>query len=182
MKTKNETTMQDPFLEILPAAELAPEIAANDDLYGWLIGSWDLRVVFYDEAGKTTETDGEAHFTRILEGRAVQDLFINPRRADRGTGMPEFPGNWFGTTLRMYDPTLRAWRVNWFNPRDGLRAELIGRRDGPDIIQTGTFPDGSQIRWSFIEITEDSFHWLGELYETATNTWRLQAEMFGSRV
>jgi hypothetical protein len=76
----------------------------------------------------------------------------------------------------------RSPRVNWFNPRDGVRAELIGRRQDGDIIQLGTFPSGSQIRWSFLEITEDTFHWLGEIFDAESKTWRLQAEMFACRV
>ena len=111
---------------------------------------------------------------------AVQDVFVNPRRSDRGPGSAKF-ANWFGTTLRIYDPSNQAWRVNWFNPHDGFRAELIGRRRGNQIVQEGTFPDGTPIRWTFSEMTHDSYRWRGERLEPDGKTWRLQVEFRGKR-
>jgi hypothetical protein len=137
--TKAETHTHDSFLKILPAANRSPDIAPADDLYGWLIGSWELDLVGYDDEDNVIKTTGEAHFAWVLEGRAIQDLFINPRRTDRGPDSPRF-ANWYGTTLRIFDPSIGAWRINWFNPRDGIRAELIGRRHRKDIVQKGHFP------------------------------------------
>jgi len=101
--------------------------------------------------------------------------------ADRGPASPKF-ANWFGTTIRIYDPTIKAWRANWFNPHDGIRAELIGRRRGNEIVQEGTFPDGTPIRWTFSEITDDSFRWRGARLEPDGKTWRLQVEFHGRRM
>jgi len=168
------------FLSTLPSAVRSPEIPPEFDLYGRLIGSWELDVVSHDDEGATRHTQGEVHFGRVLEGRAVQDVFINPRRVDRGPGMAPF-ANWFGTTLRIYDPLLRAWRISWFNPRDGVRAELIGRREGDAIVQEGMFPDGTPIRWTFSEITPSSFLWRGERLEP-DRTWRLQVECRARRM
>jgi hypothetical protein len=181
MKTTHHATVQDSaFLEILPAAGRAADIPASDDLYGFLIGSWELDVAAFPDDGGTIESKAEAHFAWVLEGRALQDLFINPRRSDRSPESPRF-ANWFGTTLRIYDATIRAWRVNWFNPHDGIRAELIGRRRGNDIVQEGTFPDGTKIRWSFSEIARDSFRWRGERLERDGKTWHLQVEFHAHR-
>ena len=124
----------------------------------------------------------------------MQDVFINPRRAERGPDSPTF-ANWFGTTIRIYDPTIKAWRAHWFNPHDGIRADLIGRRHGNQIVQEGTFPDGTPIRWTFSEITEEghldivhdllskweqyaneqgyAFDYDAELYEKVDNYWRI---------
>lgn len=162
------------------ASARSPEIPEAMDLYGFLIGSWKLDVVGYDDDGNIIRTVGEAHFAWVLEGRAVQDVFVNPRRSDRGPDSPRF-ANWFGTTIRIYDPTIQAWRVNWFNPQDGVRAELIGRRRGKDIVQEGKFPDGTPIRWTFSEITENSCLWRGERLEPDGKTWRLQVEFRARR-
>jgi hypothetical protein len=169
------------FLDILPAMGRSPEIPAADDLYGWLIGSWELDLTAYDDDGNITGSTGEAHFARVLEGRAVQDVFINPQRSERGLQSPKF-ANWYGTTIRVYDPSIHAWRVSWFNPHDGFRAELIGRRDGKDVVQEGEFPDGTPIRWTFSEITNDSCRWRGERLESDRRTWRLQVEFRGRRI
>jgi hypothetical protein len=181
MSAKIETHTHNAFLEILPAAERSPDISPADDLYGWLIGSWELDLTAYDDQGNVTHSTGEAHFSWVLEGRAVQDVFINPRRSDRSPQSPKF-ANWFGTTIRIYDPSIRAWRINWFNPHDGFRAELIGRKQGKDIVQEGKFPDGTPIRWSFREITEDSCLWRGERLERDGRTWKLQVEFRARRV
>jgi len=173
--------MQNAFLEILPATGRAADLSEEDDLYGFLIGSWDLDVTAYPDDGDAIRTKGEAHVARVLEGRAVQDLFINPRRSDRNADSSSF-GNWFGTTFRFYDPTIHAWRANWFNPLDGFRAELVARRRGNDIVQEGTFPDGTKIRWTYSEITDDSCHWRGERLESDGKTWHLQIEFRTHRI
>jgi hypothetical protein len=108
-------------------------------------------------------------------------VFINPRRSDRSPNAAKF-ANWFGTTIRIYDPSIQAWRVNWFNPHDGVRAEQIGRRRGNQIVQEGTFPDGTPNRWTFSEIAEDSFRWRGERLEPDGKTWRLQVDFRGRRM
>jgi hypothetical protein len=165
---------------VLIAMHRSPEIPEAADLYGWLIGSWKLDVVAYEDSGNLIRSTGEAHFAWVMEGRAVQDVFINPRRSDRGPNSAKF-ANWFGTTIRIYDPAMQAWRVNWFNPHDGFRAELIGRRQGRDIVQEGKFPDGTPIRWTFSEITADSYLWRGEKREPSAEAWRLQVEFRARR-
>jgi hypothetical protein len=179
MQVNTMLTEIGPMHAALAAAGPSPEIPEEMDLYGWLIGSWELEVVGYDDEGNVIHSTGESHVARVLEGRAVQDVFINPRRSERGPDSPKF-ANWFGTTIRIYDPFLQAWRVNWFNPHDGIRAELIGRRRGSQIVQKGRFPDGTPIRWTFSEIANDSFRWRGERLEP-DKTWRLQVEFRGRR-
>ena len=174
-------TQTDPMHTALAATQRSPEIPEEMDAYGWLVGSWELELVGYDDEGNVIHTTGEAHVAWVLEGRAVQDVFINPRCSDRGPDSPKF-ANWFGTTIRIYDPTIQAWRVNWFNPHDGVRAELIGRRRGSQIVQEGKFPDGTPIRWTFSEITDDSFRWRGERLEADGKTWRLQVEFRANRL
>ena len=169
----------DSLIRTLVAAGRSPEIPEAMDLYGWMVGSWELDVVGHDDEGNVIHSSGEAHVGWVLEGRAVQDVFINPRRSDRGPESPTF-ANWYGTTLRIYDSSIHAWRVNWFNPHDGFRAELIGRRRGKDIVQEGKFPDGTDIRWTFSNITENSYRWRGERLEP-DGTWRLQVEFRGAR-
>ena len=165
----------------LAAGNRSPDVPETMDLYGWLVGSWELNVVAYDDTGDVIRSSGEVHAAWVLEGRAVQDVFINPSRTERGPRSPKF-ANWFGTTIRIYDPSIQAWRINWFNPHDGIRAELIGRRRGDSIVQEGTFPDGTPIRWTFSEIYDDAFRWQGERLEPDGKTWRLQVDFRGKRI
>jgi hypothetical protein len=104
---------------------------------------------------------GEAHFAWVLEGRAVQDLWIMPRRSERSNGSDKTT-NMYGTTLRVWDPSIQAWRVTWVNPVTGSRDELIGQWSSHNVVQVGRHADGALIRWIFSEITPDSFRWTGE--------------------
>jgi hypothetical protein len=89
--------------------------------------------------------------------------------------------NMYGTTLRSWDPTLRAWRISWTNPVVGHREEQIGRWIGKDIVQLGTRADGTPTRWTFTEITSASFHWLGEALQADGKSWKIEGEFHAKR-
>jgi hypothetical protein len=108
-------------------------------------------------------------------------VWIMPRIADRGPALDQ-NNNMFGTTLRVWDPAIRAWRIYWRNPVRSHFEDQIGRRSGSDIVQIGTRPDGTVTRWRFTEITPDSFHWLGEALQPDGNTWRLEGEFQARRL
>ena len=81
----------------LIASGRSPEIPETADLYGWLVGSWDLEISLFQEE-KLIEKGmrGEVHFGWVLEGRAVQDVWIRPVRSERTAGMDE-EHNTYGT-------------------------------------------------------------------------------------
>jgi hypothetical protein len=166
---------------VLVAARRSAEIAESDDLYGWLVGSWALDVVRYADDVRAVPLEAEAHFQWTLEGRSVQDVWIMPRRADRTAAVSK-TNNMYGTTLRVWDSTLKARRVTWINPVTGHRSELIGRRSGNDIVQIGTQADGMPIRWTFTEITSVSFLWTGEVLNPDGQTWRIQGQFRARRI
>jgi uncharacterized damage-inducible protein DinB len=166
---------------VLAAPGRSPEIPESADAYGWLVGSWELDVLHYwtDVAGRGLEA--EAHFFWVLEGRAVQDVWIMPRRAER-TAVLDKTNDMFGTTLRVWDPKVQAWRITWINPVTGARNELLGRWSGKDVVQVGTHSDGTPIRWVFTDIAPDSFRWIGESLNPDGRTWKLQGEFRARRL
>jgi hypothetical protein len=169
------------FTPALAATGRSPEIPEAADAYGWLVGSWDLDVRHYGVDVSALSMKGEVHFGWALEGRAVQDVWIMPRRSERTPELGK-TNNMYGTTLRVWDGAIQAWRVTWINPVTGARDELIGRRSGKDIVQVGTHADGTPIRWIFSEITPDSFRWTGEALNPDGETWRLEGEFRAKRV
>lgn len=168
---------------VLLAAGPVPEYAEPLKLYGQFVGDWDADVVTYSPDGTPHRGQGEIHFSWVLEGRAIQDVWMIPRRKDRVAGAPAMPvsGNWYGTTLRAYDPTLGAWRIFWVDPATNTFRQQIGRRQGSNIVQEGTTENGALSRWSFTDIKSRSFHWKGEVSLDAGSSWRCVVEVYAHR-
>jgi hypothetical protein len=178
MNTKS--AQLDPFSAALAAQSRAHEIPESADAYGWLVGSWELDVLHYWAIDVSAQgIKCEVHAGWVLEGRAVQDVWIMPPRSNRTPNMDK-KMNMFGTTLRVWDPGIQAWRITWRNPAGDHHEEQIGRRNGKDVVQIGVRPNGTSTRWTFTEITSDSFHWLGESLGSDGRTWILEGE-FGAR-
>lgn len=171
------------FAEVLHAAGPAPDRTGKMDLYGRLIGSWDMEVAAFDEDGGRHDGRGEIHFGWVLEGRAIQDVWMIPPRAERGPDAPVMPvaGNWYGTTLRVYDPAIDAWHVLWSDPAIQFYSRQVGRAQGDDIVQEGSYEAGGRSRWTFSDIRADSFRWRAEISTDGGATWRLQVEIHARR-
>src|SRR5260370_10494154 len=135
------------FIDALHTDRPAPDRADKMSLYGWLIGRWHMDAVVYADDGTQHHGPGEIHFGWVLEGRAIQDVWI-------------LPGVFYGTTLRIYDPGLDAWHILWSDPMRQFYARQVGRARGDDIVQEGKDNAGASVRWSFTAIKPDSVHWL----------------------
>ncbi len=167
--------------QVLLSGGRAPSIPEKDDLYGWLVGGWDLEVRAHRPDGSIHEGRAEAHFAWVLEGRAVQDVWIAPPVTERGQDLTSAARNLYGTTLRVFDPKLQAWRVTWINPITGAHDELIGRRDGAEMVQLGERRDGTRLRWRFTRIRPESFHWIGESTPAGRDDWKIEVEFLARR-
>ena len=167
---------------LLAAPGRSPEIPESADAYGWLVGSWDLDIrVYWAMDVSAQRLKGEAHFGWALEGRAIQDVWIMPCLADRTANLDKRM-NMYGTTLRVWDPSIQAWRITWINPAGDHREEQIGRWSGKNVVQVGVRPDGTPTRWMFSDITTNSFHWTGEALNPDGHTWRLEGDFRVTRM
>jgi hypothetical protein len=137
-------------------------------LYGWLVGHWSMDAVRYLDDGTQYKGRGEIYFDWVLEGRAIQDVWI-------------LPGIFYGTTLRVYDSGIDAWHILWSDPLKQVYTRQIGHARGDDIVQDGENNTGDAVRWSFTKITANSFHWIGERSRDGRKTWERQAEFFARR-
>ena len=170
------------FIALLASRDRSPEIPESADVYGWLVGSWTLEVRHYRGLNLTKQNlRGEAHFGWVLEGRAIQDVWIMPRCTDRAPDSDRL-NNMHGTTLRVWDATMQAWCIRWINPVSGHEERQTGRRIGDETVQVGGRPDGTATRWRFADITSDSFHWIGEALESDGRTWKLEGEFLAHRL
>ena len=170
------------FVQVLHANGPDSALATQLQLYSWLVGRWDMDVTTILEDGTTHQGGGEIHAGWVLQGRAIQDVWMIPRLRDRQPGIEPLPGagNWYGTTLRIYDPQLDAWRIQWSDPVTGFFGQQIGRAQGSDIVQIGPDPRGGSMRWMFSEIQPDSFHWTAERAPDDQN-WRKEVDIRARR-
>jgi hypothetical protein len=157
------------FGDALSCDRPAPELADKLALYGQFIGSWSFTARSRRDDGAEVAGRGEIHFGWVLDGRAVQDVWI-------------WPGVFHGTTLRIYDPGLDAWHILWNDPVRQAYPRMLGRARGADIVQEGVGDNGSPIRWSFTKITPESFLWLGERTPASGEGFELQVEIAAQRI
>ena len=169
------------FAALLHANAPNPEHAGPLQLYGRFVGDWDSEIIAHDPDGAPHRARGEIHFGWILEGRAIQDVWIVPPRGELRHGDAAANVNSYGTTLRIYDVSIDAWQIQWSDPVTRNFLHMIGRGQGDDIVQLGTRPDGKLIRWSFSEITPNSFRWRGEISDDEGVSWRLNVEFLARR-
>jgi hypothetical protein len=157
------------FVELLLADGPASDRADKMSLYGWLIGAWEMDATVHMDDGQKHTGRGEIRFAWALEGRAIQDVWV-------------LPGVFYGTTLRIYDPGIDAWHIIWSDPLRQYYTRQIGRAQGADIVQVGKTDTGVATRWRFVDITPDSFRWLGERSLDDEASWQLQAEFLARRL
>lgn len=169
------------FVRALHADGVEPAHADNLKLYAWLIGSWMLDISEVLDDGTTRRRPGEWHFGWVLEGRAIQDVWIVPPRGAGRRGDTVAQRQYYGTTLRVYDPAIDAWRIQWTDPVVQAHLSMTGRRQGDDIVQLGTDAAGNLRRWSFSEITPDAFRWRGEISADGGATWRCHIDFRARR-
>ncbi len=157
------------FIAALCADAPATDRAEKLQLYGWLIGDWQFAATVFAADGTKQHGRGEIHAAWALQGRALQDVW-------------NLPGVFYGTTLRIYDPGIDAWHILWSDPLRQFYTRQIGRARSRDIVQEGSDATGTPTRWTFTDITPNSFRWLGERSEDNGRTYWLQAEFLVKRL
>lgn len=184
---------QCPMLDALQAEKPAADRAPHMMLYGQFVGSWDGTVVvhqnyrvdalgevrFDDSEAVRRETSCEVHFGWVLQGRAVQDVWIVPSRHARSAGAPDLT---YGTTLRVFDPPSGLWHIIWIDPVTRAFNRMTGRKVGDDIVQEYSPGDGMRRQWLFTEITEGSFHWIWRDSVDDGQTWKVRVEFLPRRL
>lgn len=174
-----ETTFSQALLADGPAVEYADKLM----LYGQFVGDWSTETRAFGPDGSVDVTKWDVRFRWILEGRAIQDLWITPPRCGGRAPSWHEPGNRYSTTLRTYDPAQDAWHIVWVNPPNGIVLRQLGRKVGCDIVQVGEpKASGEWMRWVYRDITSTTFRWCNERSMDGGVTWELTQEMRARRV
>lgn len=145
------------------------ELIGKADIFGWLVGAWDLEVLDSESEGVHRVNDGEWHFAWVLEGRAIQDVLIAPRLVQRRGVLP-VRGNRYGSGFRVYDAKENLWRGFWINPVRGTIEMLHIEKRGDEIVETG-----ANTRCVFSAIMCESFCYTVE--EKRNRAWNKIAQI-----
>lgn len=124
-----------------------PEYEQELMTYGQFVGSWKL-VSTDHQNGKVIA--GEAYFGWVMQGRAVQDIWISGDEDDPG----------FGTTVRVYRPDEGIWRISFTETVGSIAAQLNSRVVGDEIVESTVWNAGDlPSKWIFSDVSKDRFRW-----------------------
>ncbi len=155
------------MITVLPAAGPHTSFSDKAQAFDGFVGTWDTDYTFFAADGTIAKRTGEVLFGWIIDGRALQDIWISyPKEGERD----------LGTTIRFYDDKTALWRIVWIYPKGSVITTLIGGPGGDRIVLRGQGSDGGMLRWSFNDIQPDSFVWRGEVSYNNGETWRLTGE------
>lgn len=162
------------FSDVLIHSGTNPKIPKEYDSFGFLIGEWDILYSDNHGTGRQRQVKGEWIFSRILDGTAIQDVFICPSRAERQIH-PQPDATW-GTTLRIFNPGTKAWDI--FYGATGEAERLEAKKEGDHIVLTET--GEGKMKWIFSEIGDDYFLWENRLFNEDGSSL-LQCRIEGTR-
>jgi hypothetical protein len=157
------------MIETLAASGPHPSLGEQSRLFDRLVGTWDCDYSFHAADGSVRRARGELKFGWIIDGRALQDIWITYPADGKGERK-------IGTSVRFFDAKAGIWRVVFVAPEYGILQTLAGGAEGEGIVLRGTDSDGASLRWSFQEMTADSFVWRGESSRDGGKSWRLEEE------
>jgi uncharacterized protein len=156
------------MISALPAAGPNPSLGSEARVWDRFVGTWDCDYTFHAEDGTVTRAKGELLFGWIIDGHAVQDIWITYPQSPNGERE-------IGTSLRFFDPKSGIWRVVFILPTLNILTTVEGRAQGDRIVLEGE-ANGKRRRWSFNDITPTSFVWRNESSRDGGKTWRLVEE------
>ena len=170
------------FLESLIADCGHPKHREKLKPYQKFVGSWIFDWVGHKENGSTWTVPGEWHFSWTLEGRAIQDNWICPKRHLRSS--EEYPDGEYGTTIRFYDFKEGCIKVIWIGPiLSNLNVFRINHTEDRIVQDEIMIADKGKIsRWEFKDIKEDSFKWESYISNDGRKTFRMDQEVYANRL
>lgn len=163
--------MSDALSAELHAGQPHASLGNQRHVFDRFVGAWDCDYTNYAEDGSvSTRYPGRVTFGWILDGRAMQDVWLG-WPSDGKTVDPVV-----GTSIRFLDLTSGEWTVIWVLPQAGVITIVKGGVCGDRIVLRGEGDDRSLRRWSFNDIRPDSFIWRGERSTDGGATWKHLAE------
>lgn len=154
--------------------ENSVEITASMKLFGQFIGSWEWRGFDYEKDGNKIKTKGKWIFQSVLNGNAIQDIFLFENPFDTQEEYAEY-----GTSIRFPDGD--GWKVIWIGPMNKVIRIFNATEVNNEIILKGKNERNELLNWIFSDLSEDSFHWRGEVSLDNGISWFMYEELDARR-
>ena len=170
--------LKDDFIQALLTSRLRQNHPDSLKLFAQFIGSWDWNGFDYLDDGTKMPTKGKWVFEWVLNGNAIQDVFIfeDPHNNTDQLSFVEY-----GTTIRFPIDDGKTWKVVWVGPMNKIVRTFDAKVVGTEIVLDGKNDKGDIVHWIFSEITESSFHWRGEYSSNSGESWNLYEEIDAKR-
>jgi hypothetical protein len=164
----------DPRLDMITALQAMgphPSLGDQAKVFGRFVGTWDVEYTDFSKGGKVTHRSGELMVGWVMDGRAIQDLWIvNPSGTRKEREVY--------TDLRYFDPKSGTWPATFIDPENVSVAKFTGGAVGDDriVLQSQDINANMDTRWSFNDIRPDSFVFRDEASSDGGKIWRLQSD------
>ena len=158
------------MVTVLAASAPHPSLGRQADLFGRFVGTWDADYSFIAEDGSVRHKRGEVLFGWVLDGHALQDIFLSYPDSGSSDERKMVAG------VRWVDPRTGKWTLAFVAPTFDVVIRMEGGAEGDRIVLRGHDSNGVSLRWSFNDIQPDSFVWRGETSHDDGRTWRLEEE------
>ena len=169
VSAKNAASFRAAMVDVLGSPTPNPSLGEEAQTFDRLVGTWDAEFTFHRDDGTVFRKKGELHFGWVMDGHAIQDLWIGYPAGNQKERT-------VGTTIRFFDTKLKQWRIVFINPQFNYVVTTQGGRQGDRIVLRGVDTDGLPIRWTFRDIRPESFRWQGEKSHDAGNTWTVEED------
>ena len=146
-------------------------------LFGQFVGEWEFEKIVGKDTPDEQRIAGEWIFSWILDGTAIQDVFISPSRKEREKSA--LTGNEYGTTIRFYNLATDAWDM--YYGILGATQVLEGRQVEDQIIIKCKSESSELMQQVFSNITPSSFFWQTQRSRDNGVTWNDVFELTACR-
>jgi hypothetical protein len=169
-----DTLATDPRFAMIAALRAgAPHRSLGEHarVLGQLIGSWDVEYMDIAKNGKAIHRSGELRVGWILDGRAIEDLWI-VYPSESGKEREVY------ADVRYFDPKSQTWPAIFIDPQDASFATFTGGAVGDDriVLDSQDLVAGQTRRWSFVDIRGDSLVFRDDASSDGGKTWTLKSE------
>ena len=160
-----QETIRDNGLQALSKHDDAPKAT---DHWGKLVGHWDIIFESIDAAGNVQRSfEGEWNWFYILNGFAIQDVFILPPRKKAEDPKTIF----YGVGIRIYNEEVNKWESVWVDTSNKKLEFREASSNDNEIILYQTNNEGEKIRITYFDMEEKSFEWKQEVFSANKNSW-----------